>query len=78
MLQWTDKGQVKGVGWRIKIAKTRAFKRIESGRYPAGKLSMTGRNILVRRRHILDGDDCLHEGGCPPQLLQVAIELVPQ
>ena len=29
-------------------------------------------------RCMLDGDACCpHEGGCPPQLLQVAIELVP-
>ena len=30
-------------------------------------------------RRTLDGDACCpHEGGCPPQLLQVAIEVVPQ
>ena len=36
-------------------------------------------NVLLRRRRTLDGDACCpHEGGCPPQLLQVAIQLVPQ
>ena len=35
--------------------------------------------LLLLRRCTLDGDACCpHEGGCPPQLLQVAIELVPQ
>ena len=35
--------------------------------------------LLLRRRRTLDGDACFpHEGGCPPQLLRVAIELVPQ
>ena len=37
--------------------------------------------MSVLRRHCstLDGDTCPpHESGCPPQLLQVAIELVPQ
>ena len=35
------------------------------------------KGLLFRRT--LDGDACRpHEGGCPPQLLQVAIELVPQ
>ena len=34
---------------------------------------------LLHRRRTLDGDACCpHEGGCPHQLLQVAIELVPQ
>ena len=34
-------------------------------------------NFLLRCT--LDGDACYpHEGGCPPQLLQVAIQLVPQ
>ena len=34
---------------------------------------------LLLRRCTLDGDACCpHEGGCPLQLLQVAIELVPQ
>ena len=34
--------------------------------------------ILLLRRRTLDGDACCpHEGGCPPELLQVAIELVP-
>ena len=35
-------------------------------------------NLLLRHR-MLDGDACLpHESCCPPQLLQFAIELVPQ
>ena len=36
--------------------------------------------LLRRRRHrTLDGDACCpHEGGCPPQLPQVAIQLVPK
>ena len=35
-------------------------------------------NLLLLRR-MLDGNACCpHEGGCPPELLQVAIELVPQ
>ena len=35
--------------------------------------------LLLRRRRTLDGDACLpNESGCPLQLLQVAIELVPQ
>ena len=34
---------------------------------------------LLLLHHRLDGDACCpHEGGCPPQLLQVAIERVPQ
>ena len=36
------------------------------------------KSLLLLRR-TLGGDACCpHEGGCPPQLLQVAIELVPQ
>ena len=36
------------------------------------------RGLLLRRR-TLDGDACCpHEGGCPPQLPQVAIQLVLQ
>ena len=35
--------------------------------------------LLLLLRRMLDGDACCpREGGCPPQLLQVAIELVPQ
>ena len=35
--------------------------------------------LLLLLCRTLDGDACRpHEGGCPPQLLQVAIELVPQ
>ena len=35
--------------------------------------------LLLLLRRTLDGDACCpHEGGCPPQLLQVAIQLVPQ
>ena len=35
--------------------------------------------LLLRRRRTLNGDACCpRESGCPPQLLQVAIELVPQ
>ena len=35
--------------------------------------------LLLLRRRTLHGDACCpHEGGCPPQPLQVAIQLVPQ
>ena len=36
-------------------------------------------SLLLLRCRKLDGDACCpHESGCPPQLLQVAIQLVPQ
>ena len=48
-------------------------------------LTMRLLTVWHRRANILllhctlDGDACCpHEGGCPPQLLQVAIELIPQ
>ena len=41
-------------------------------------MAVSPRDLLLLRR-TLDGDACCpHKGGCPPQLLQVAIQLVPQ
>ena len=50
-----------------------------SGRVTLAASSNPDDKCILLLHRALDGDACCpHEGGCLPQLLQFAIELVPQ